>query len=124
MYIQVRDNLGGERFIEEEHLESSIASGEIVAFRRSDGWITVPAASFRGKPLYQENSYAGQERRRSMLSKKKCLARMRVQNTNSMFYCVSKIHLTASSFLSLFSGLQTHMRYRPAGFPPVSTQPQ
>ncbi|MBT0662757.1 hypothetical protein KI809_00435 [Geobacter pelophilus] len=71
MYIQVRDNLGNERFIEEELLESCIASGEVVAFRRSDGWITAPAGSVRGMDVTSDNSYSGQERRRTALSKKK-----------------------------------------------------
>lgn len=71
MYIQVRDNNGTERFIDEEQLESAIASGEVVAFRRSDGWISVPCESFRGTSKTPKASYSGQERRRGLLSLKK-----------------------------------------------------
>jgi len=71
MYIQIRDNAGTERFIEEEHLEASIASGEVVAFRRSDGWISAPSEQLRGNGMAQAKSYRGQERRRSLLSKRR-----------------------------------------------------
>jgi hypothetical protein len=73
VYIQIRDSVGAERFIEEEQLESCIATGDIVAFRRSDGWITVPLASHRGKLQSKISFYSGQERRRSVLSKKRML---------------------------------------------------
>jgi hypothetical protein len=71
LYIQVRYISGSESFIEEERLESSIAAGDIVAFRRSDGWINVPLASHRGKLQIRKSAYSGQERRRSVLSKKR-----------------------------------------------------
>lgn len=69
MYIQVRDIAGIEKFIEEDLLESAIASGDIVAFRRSAGWITVPTESYRGVLETVQYSYSGQERRRKKLSK-------------------------------------------------------
>jgi len=69
--IQIRDNMGSERFIKEDQLETAIASGEIVAFRRSDGWVSVPLEAHRGKAEFKINSYSGQERRRSVLSKKR-----------------------------------------------------
>jgi hypothetical protein len=65
--------VGAESFIEEHMLESIIATGDIVAFRRSDGWITVPLASHRGEQQSKKNNYSGQERRRSVLSKKRIL---------------------------------------------------
>jgi len=71
MYIQIRDNAGTERFIEEEHLDISIASGEVVAFRRSDGWVSVPSEQLRGNGITKSRSYRGQERRRSLLSKRR-----------------------------------------------------
>jgi hypothetical protein len=70
VYIHVRDSLGNEKYIEESGLEQGIASGEIVAFRRSDGWITVPDESRRGKSD-GSNGYSGQERRRAMLGRKR-----------------------------------------------------
>ena len=71
MYVQVRDTMDEERFIEEVHLEPAIASGEVVAFRRSDGWINVPEESHRGKVSTPYGAYLGQERRRSVLSRTK-----------------------------------------------------
>lgn len=71
MYVQIRDNTGTERFIEEEHLETSIASGEVIAFRRSDGWVTVPSEQLRGNGMAKAKTYQGQERRRSLLSKRR-----------------------------------------------------
>ncbi|MSM38106.1 MAG: hypothetical protein GJT30_00575 [Geobacter sp.] len=71
MYIQIRDNTGTERFIEEEHLDASIASGEVVAFRRSDGWISAPSEQLRGNGVVGTKTYRGQERRRSLLSKRR-----------------------------------------------------
>jgi hypothetical protein len=71
LYIQVLDNSGAERFIEEEHLESSISSGEVVAFRRSDGWMKVPEEPVRSELPEVESHYRGQERRRSRLGKHK-----------------------------------------------------
>ena len=69
MFIQVRDVSGNEKFIEEDHLESGITSGEIVAFRRSAGWIMAPKKSHRNMQEPAEYSYSGQERRRKKLSK-------------------------------------------------------
>jgi hypothetical protein len=71
LYIQVLDNSGTERFIEEEHLEACISSGEVVAFRRSDGWMKVLEEQGRGEPAEMESLYNGQERRRSRLGKPK-----------------------------------------------------
>ncbi len=71
MYIQVIDNMGMERFIEEEQLENCISSGEVVAFRRSDGWMKVPEESVRGELPVRKRLYGGQERRRSLLGKRK-----------------------------------------------------
>jgi len=82
MYVQIRDNIGNERFIEEDQLESSIATGEVVAFRRSDGWITVPSAAHRGKAEVKIKSYTGQERRRSVLSKKRMFAELKEPSEN------------------------------------------
>jgi len=70
MYIQVRDIHGAERFIEEDQLELAIAAGEVVAFRRSIGWISAPVVSTLRSASPSGKSYSGQERRRSMLSKK------------------------------------------------------
>jgi hypothetical protein len=71
VYIQVRNSEGTESFIKEVELESGIASGEIVAFRRSNGWITVPFDSHRGDGNGDASDYCGQERRRTVLSKKR-----------------------------------------------------
>jgi hypothetical protein len=70
-YIQIRDNTGTERFIESGALDGAISAGEVVAFRRSDGWVNVSAESLRGVKLVQKRSYAGQERRRFLLSRRK-----------------------------------------------------
>lgn len=69
MYIQVKDNMGAERFIEEEYLETAITSGEIMAFRRSDGWVVIPVETVRRSSSVSENGYGGQERRRSKLGR-------------------------------------------------------
>lgn len=69
MYVQVRDREGAERFIEEGELESCILAGDIVAFRRSDGWIDVSAQKRRGSSSDKKKGYKGQERRRTLLGK-------------------------------------------------------
>ena len=69
MYVQVRDREGAERFIEAEALESCISAGDVVAFRRSDGWIDVTAEVRGGVTSENKNGYKGQERRRSLLGK-------------------------------------------------------
>lgn len=71
MYVQVRDKEGTERFIEAETLESCISAGEIVAFRRSNGWIDVTTEDTRGMTLQEAKLYKGQERRRSLLGKQR-----------------------------------------------------
>lgn len=69
MYVQVRDREGAERFIEADALESCISAGEVVAFRRSDGWIDVKAEVRGGVSSEKKKGYKGQERRRSLLGK-------------------------------------------------------
>lgn len=69
MYVQVRDGNGTERFIESEMLEACISSGEVVAFRRSDGWIDVDAKFRRGVASEGKKGYKGQERRRALLGR-------------------------------------------------------
>ncbi len=73
MYIQILDSMGTERFIEEDHLEACISSGEVVAFRRSDGWIKIPEVAVRGECTARKYLYRGQERRRSLLGKHKVI---------------------------------------------------
>lgn len=67
-YIQIRDKTGTERFIEADHLDDAISKGEVVAFRRSDGWISISDEALRGVKSVRKRSYAGQERRRFFLS--------------------------------------------------------
>lgn len=69
MYVQIRDREGAERFIEAETLESSISAGEVVAFRRSNGWINVSAEGAGGVRSEKKKGYKGQERRRSLLGR-------------------------------------------------------
>lgn len=69
MYVQVRDRTGAELFIKAETLESCISAGEVVAFRRSDGWIDVSAEVRKGGSSEKKKGYKGQERRRSLLGK-------------------------------------------------------
>jgi hypothetical protein len=71
MFILIRDILGYERFIDEESLASCIASGEVTAFRRSEGWVTVPQDAMREKTSSIIRDYRGRERRRSLLGKPK-----------------------------------------------------
>ena len=74
MYIQIRDKSGVERFIEEMTLEAGISSGEVVAIRRSEGWIDVNPELLRGMSSPRRNDYRGQERRRSLLGRRSATA--------------------------------------------------
>lgn len=62
--IQYKDKTFGA--VSKNHLDTLIASKEIIGFRRSDGWVDVSEGPLRGQRSPQQ--YHGQERRSGQFS--------------------------------------------------------
>lgn len=86
--IQVRFKDGREEVLDSPNLEDLVASGEISHFRRSHGWVSAADAETRGT---SKRTYAGNEKRRDLLSLNTVFTPSRLQEHESPSLSVSDL---------------------------------